>query len=131
MSVSCILIPFQPDKWETTESDLKIDPSVLEDALLHTWPETTIYPKDASTSELLLWSFNHKGGPGRLMSLLGDNQIVSLGIDVYLFEFVKWYRSFIPSQHPIFLSCSCYHESYYIQIFENTTELDLEEYYSK
>jgi len=131
MSVSCFLIPFQPDEWETTKSDLKINPSELENALLEKWPETIIYSEDARTTELLLWRFNHKGGIGRLLSLMDDNQIVTLGIDDYNFEFIRWYRSFIHEKHPLFFTCSCYHESYYLQILESTTESDLEQYYSR
>ena len=131
MSVNCFLIPFQPDKWETTRSDLNIVPSELESAILVKWPDTTFYPTDDHTDEPLLWRFNHKGSPGRLMNLLCDNQIVSLGIDAYLFEFMHWYRSFIPDKYPIYFTCACYHESHYLQIFESTKESDLEQYFSR
>ena len=131
MGVNCFLIPFQPDEWETAKSNLKIDPSELKNAILEKWPDTTIYPKNDLTTELLLWSFNHKGGPGRNMELLSGGQIVHLGIDAYLFEFIHWYRSFIPNKYRFYFTCACYHESYYLQIFESTTESDLEKYYSK
>jgi len=130
MGVNCFLTPFQPDKWETEKSDLVIDPSELENALIEKWPDTTIYPEDDRTSELLLWNFNHKGHGG-LINLMGDGQIVSFMIDVYLFDFIQWYRSYIPDKYPIFFSCDCYDESYFLQINESTKESDLEQHVSR
>jgi len=129
MSTSFLIVPVEPDKWETNTSDLCIDPNALQAELCARWPEATVHIPPSESPYVLNWQFDHKGEPSRTYGLQGNRQVVSFeGWDAYLPEFVLWYRAYIPAHYHLFLTCASYTESDYLELAAATTETDVKAY---
>jgi hypothetical protein len=128
LSISLFLIPYPPNLWQSASSDFRIEPPELQEALVESWHDVLFHSPPQDSTYLLRWELNHKEGPSKLMGLQTGQQVLSLRMDEYTYEFIHWYRSFIHEEYPIYLLCSSYHESDYIQIKDETTEEEIDSY---
>lgn len=94
------IAPYEPLKWKTTKSNLKIDPSWYEQQLSEAWPGIQFLP--SSKWAALSWDLLVSEDGGCIFGMLHkDLQVVSL--DAPYEEFFLWHRSIIPSEFRLYL----------------------------
>ena len=121
------IAPYEPQKWETAKSDLRIDPNWYRERLLEKWPEVLFF-KTSPNVYLLNWELSISPGPtgsvGGIGGLQTNQQIVSMSTPFE--EFFLWHRQIIPGQYRLYLFNDSSWDS--LELTADTTIEDIQQF---
>ncbi len=96
------ILPFKPAEWETSKSDLQIDPERYRKQLEETWPKVE-FSGNTPTYYVLFWGLPFQSEESIIyMGLQKNLQIVSM--DEVHPEYILWHRKIIPAKYPLYLN---------------------------